>query len=94
MNFIISPSSFALPQDKVSSLMKFCKIKAYENKKAYFNVRPYVEGLSTVSQSISASEIVSVFRDGWLRDRPVVGVSAILLTSLLLNDNLNVKSLA
>jgi hypothetical protein len=75
--------------------MKFCKIKLYENKKAYFDVRPYIEGLSTINQLVgSSNDVLSIFQNGYYGDLKVIGVGSILLTALLLNDNLSVKSLS
>ena len=31
-------------------ILKFSKIKTYENKKAFLNIRPYIEGLRTMGE--------------------------------------------
>ena len=49
LGFLLNKSSFAVPHDKNSTLMKFCKVKTYENKKSFMNIRPYIEGLKTLS---------------------------------------------
>jgi predicted patatin/cPLA2 family phospholipase len=95
LSHIIDPQAYTMPHDRHSFLMKFSKIKAYENKKAIMNIRPYVEKMVTISElGLSAEEIVKIFRDGKLWGQKIHGIAGILLISWLINDSLKAKSLS
>lgn len=92
--FIFNPEGFAVPHDKNIVLMKYCKIKTYENKKAFFNVRPYIEGLEVVSQLKPLINLENVLKTGKALNRKVRGLGNILLFSLIINESFKIKSLS
>ncbi len=74
--------------------MKFCKIKKFENKGTWFNVRPYIEGLATIQQTLAYDQLIEIVQRGSLCGQKVRGFGGVLLLSWLINEDFSEKSLS
>lgn len=95
LTFLIDPATFAIPHNKNTTLMKFSKIKSFENKKTFLNIRPYIENLRTLNQyELQIETLREIMIKGSLFGRKVKGLGGILLFSWIINEKFNVKTLS
>lgn len=75
--------------------MKFCLIKAYQNKKSTFFVRPYVKGIQKLSEVVGNNPLLikEILTRSQINSRTMKGMGEAITLALLIGEDLSSKSL-